>query len=90
MKTFSVAVIAGDGVGREVTPAAIRVAEQAGKDFQAQFDWEFFDWGSDHYLQMGRMMPENALALLQGKEAILLGAIGDPRQGQDVCERHLH
>jgi tartrate dehydrogenase/decarboxylase / D-malate dehydrogenase len=78
MKTFSIAVIPGDGVGKEVTPAAQHVLTVAGRHFDAQFDFEEFTWGSDYYRLHGIMMPANALELLRSKDAILLGAVGDP------------
>ncbi|MGH9611904.1 MAG: isocitrate/isopropylmalate family dehydrogenase, partial [Bryobacteraceae bacterium] len=61
MTQFSVAVIPGDGIGREVVPAAIRVLEAsaAAHRFDLQFEW--FDWGSEYYFQHGSMMPADAL-----------------------------
>jgi tartrate dehydrogenase/decarboxylase/D-malate dehydrogenase len=79
MKRFSIAVIPGDGVGQEVTPAALRVVEVAGRKFDAAFDYEEFTWGAAYYHKNGRMMPANALELLRAKDAILLGAVGDPK-----------
>lgn len=79
MKRFSIAVIAGDGVGQEVTPAAIRTLEAIGPRFDAAFDFEHFDWGAEYYFRNGRMMPADALDLLRPKHAILLGAVGDPK-----------
>lgn len=78
MQTFSIAVIAGDGVGREVTPAAQRVLEHAGRKFGASFQFTEYDWGAEHYFQHGRMMPVGALDQLRGADAILLGAVGHP------------
>src|ERR1051326_2411200 len=79
MKRFSIAVIAGDGVGQEVTPAALRTLEAIGPRFDATFDFEHFDWGAEYYFRHGRMMPDDALDLLRPKDAILLGAVGDPK-----------
>ncbi len=79
MKRFSIAVIPGDGVGQEVTPAAQRVLEVAGRKFDAAFDFEEFAWGAAYYFKNGRMMPANAIELLRVKDAILLGAVGDPK-----------
>jgi tartrate dehydrogenase/decarboxylase/D-malate dehydrogenase len=84
MKTFSIAVIPGDGVGKEVTPAAQHVLTVAGQRFDARFDFEEFTWGSDYYRLNGRMMPPDALDLLRGKDAILLGAVGDPNIPDNV------
>src|ERR1039457_1080980 len=78
MKVYSIAVIPGDGVGKEVTPAAQRGLTAAGNRFGARFDFEEFAWGADYYKVHGRMMPAGALDLLRPKDAILLGAVGDP------------
>ena len=79
MKRFAIAVIPGDGVGQEVVPAALRVLEKIGQEFDAGFDFEEFEWGAEYYFRHGRMMPQNALDLLRPKDAILLGAVGDPK-----------
>ncbi|MBI3281586.1 MAG: tartrate dehydrogenase [Acidobacteria bacterium] len=79
MQTFSIAVIAGDGVGQEVIPEAKRVLAAAGERFGFALEYSDFDWGSDHYFRHGRMMPEDALDRLRPHHAILLGAVGHPR-----------
>src|SRR5579864_8868488 len=78
MPSFQIAVIAGDGVGREVIPQAKRVLEKSGRRHDVQFAFRDFDWGSDHYFRQGRMMPAEALDLLRPCDAILLGAVGHP------------
>jgi tartrate dehydrogenase/decarboxylase/D-malate dehydrogenase len=78
MKTFTIAVIAGDGVGTEVVPQARRVLEQAARKFGVSFAFQEFDWGANHYFRWGRMMPAGAIDLLQPCDAILLGAVGHP------------
>src|SRR5579872_6533389 len=78
MKTFTIAVIAGDGVGTEVVPPAKRVLEKVGAKHGVDFAFQDFDWGSDHYFRWGRMMPAGAIDLLQPCDAILLGAVGHP------------
>jgi tartrate dehydrogenase/decarboxylase/D-malate dehydrogenase len=78
VKRFSIAVIPGDGVGQEVIPAALRVLQTIGRKFEAAFDFEEFPWGAA-YFENGRMMPPNALELLRATDAILLGAVGDPK-----------
>ncbi len=77
-KTFHIAVIPGDGAGQEVTPAAQQALSAVGKRYQAAFDYEEFAWGAQYYREHGCMMPANALDLLRNKDAILLGAVGDP------------
>ena len=78
MKTFTIAVIAGDGVGQEVVPQAKRVLEQAGRKHDLTFAFQDFDWGAGHFFRWGKMMPSGALDLLQPCDAILLGAVGHP------------
>ena len=78
MKEFSIAVIAGDGVGQEVIPEALRVLEHVAPRAGAAFSYLRFDWGAEYYLRHGRMMPADALDQLRPVDAILLGAIGHP------------
>ena len=78
MKTFTIAVIAGDGVGLEVVPQAKRVLEKTGHKHNLTFAFQDFDWGASHFFRWGKMMPSGALDLLQPCDAILLGAVGHP------------
>jgi len=76
--THRIAVIAGDGIGNEVVPEAIRVLEIVGRRFGFDFNWKSFDWSCEVYAKTGRMMPEDGLDQLKGYEAIFLGAVGLP------------
>jgi tartrate dehydrogenase/decarboxylase/D-malate dehydrogenase len=78
MKTFTIAIIAGDGVGKEVVPQSKCVLEHIAKKHNVAFAFQGFDWGSDHFFRWGRMMPAGAIDLLQPCDAILLGAVGHP------------
>ena len=78
MKTFNVAVIAGDGIGKEVVPEGIRVLEAAGQRFGFQFKWHAFDWSCETYVKTGSMMPANGIEQLRPFDAIFLGAVGYP------------
>jgi tartrate dehydrogenase/decarboxylase/D-malate dehydrogenase len=78
MKTFKIAVIPGDGIGKEVVPEGIRVLDAAGKRFGFQLLWHNFDWSCETYLQTGRMMPEDGIAQLTPFDSIFLGAVGHP------------
>ena len=78
MKTLTIAVIAGDGVGLEVVPQAKRVLEHAARKHDLSFAFQDFDWGASHFFRWGKMMPSGALDLLQPCDAILLGAVGHP------------
>jgi tartrate dehydrogenase/decarboxylase/D-malate dehydrogenase len=78
MRTFTIAVIAGDGVGTEIIPQGKRVLEHAVKKYGVSFAFQDFDWGSEHYMRWGHMMPAGAIDLLQPCDAIFLGAVGHP------------
>ncbi|HXM97134.1 MAG TPA: tartrate dehydrogenase [Candidatus Dormibacteraeota bacterium] len=78
MKTFKIAVIAGDGIGKEVVPEGIRVLEAAAHRFGFQFAWHPFDWSCETYAKTGRMMPQDGLDQLRPFDAIFLGAVGYP------------
>jgi tartrate dehydrogenase/decarboxylase / D-malate dehydrogenase len=79
MKTYRIATIPGDGIGKEVVPAGQQVL-QALADARDAFRFEFqhFGWGGDWYRQHGEMMPADGLAQLRGHDAILFGSAGDP------------
>jgi tartrate dehydrogenase/decarboxylase / D-malate dehydrogenase len=78
MKTFKIAVIAGDGIGQEVVPEGMRVLEAAGRRFHCRFDWQAFDWSCQRYVKTGFMMPADGLEQLRQFDAIFLGAVGHP------------
>jgi tartrate dehydrogenase/decarboxylase/D-malate dehydrogenase len=76
--THRIAVIPGDGIGKEVLPEGIRVLETAGRRFGVDFSWTHFDWSCEVYTRTGRMMPEDGLEQLRRFDAIYLGAVGFP------------
>ena len=79
MKTYQIATIPGDGIGKEVVPAGQQVlAALAASDKTFHVEFENFDWGGDYYRQHGAMMPADGLDALRGKDAILFGSAGDP------------
>ncbi|MCP4008454.1 MAG: tartrate dehydrogenase [Proteobacteria bacterium] len=75
---LNIAVIAGDGIGKEVMPEGIRVLEAAGRKFDINFNWTAFDWSCQTWQETGRMMPEDGIEQLSGFDAIYLGAVGFP------------
>jgi tartrate dehydrogenase/decarboxylase/D-malate dehydrogenase len=77
-KTYDIAVIAGDGIGREVVPEGIKVLEAAARRFGFSFKWREFDWSCERFAKTGRMMPEDGLAQLRPLDGIFLGAVGFP------------
>lgn len=78
-----IAVIPGDGIGREVVPVALDLVRRALGPAGPALDSTEFPWGCDFYLETGRMMPEDALETLRRFDAIFLGAIGDPARVPD-------
>ncbi|MDP9313616.1 MAG: tartrate dehydrogenase [Chloroflexota bacterium] len=78
MRTYKIAVIPGDGIGKEVVPEGIRVLEAAGTKFGLQFRWDEFPWSCEYYTKTGRMMPEDGLEQIRHHDAIFLGAVGFP------------
>ena len=77
-KTHKIAVIPGDGIGKEVVPEGIRVIEAAARKFGFGLKFETFDWSCEQYTKTGRMMPEDGLDRLRKFDAIFLGAVGFP------------
>jgi tartrate dehydrogenase/decarboxylase/D-malate dehydrogenase len=79
MKTYKIACIPGDGIGKEVVPAGQEVLQTlAALENAFRFEFESFDWGGDYYRKHGVMMPADGLEPLRGKDAILFGSAGDP------------
>src|SRR5512136_2921170 len=73
-----IAVIPGDGIGKETVPEGLRVLEAAARRFGIAFEFREFDWSCDYYVKHGRMMPEDWFEQLSGFEAIFFGAVGWP------------
>ncbi len=87
MKNYRLALLPGDGIGKEVIPAAVEVLKAAVCGFTLSF--EPFDWSCEYYLRHGRMMPENGIETLRTFDAILLGAIGHPTVPDHISLRDL-
>ena len=75
---YQVAVIPGDGIGKEVVPEGIKVLETVSRNFELSFEWKHFDWSCERYLESGAMMPEDGIQQLSSFDAIFLGAVGFP------------
>ncbi len=78
MTAARIALIEGDGIGKEVVPEGVKVVEAAARVFGFDIRWDSLDWGCDHHARFGRMMPEGGLDRIAGHDAIFLGAIGWP------------
>jgi len=75
--THRIAVLAGDGIGKEVVPPAIKVLDTAARRFGISLAWDHFDFAScDWYAKHGEMMPANWKDQVGGHEAIFFGAVG--------------
>jgi 3-isopropylmalate dehydrogenase len=75
-----IAVIPGDGIGKDVTSEAVKVLTAVGETFGRQFDLEHLPWGADYFLETGISVPPNGHAMLRDEfDAIFIGALGDPR-----------
>ena len=74
------AIIAGDGIGKEVTAEAVKVLTRAGDVFGRKFEFEHLPWGADYFLDTGITLPPNGYEMLRDDfDAIFIGALGDPR-----------
>ncbi|CAB3694348.1 tartrate dehydrogenase [Achromobacter pestifer] len=78
MKTYRIATIPGDGIGKEVIPAGQRIMQALAEQDGLHFEFQDFDWGGDYYRKHGVMMPADGLDALRDKDAILFGSAGDP------------
>lgn len=83
-RTYTVDVIAGDGIGQEVVPAAIECVDMLSQAHDFSVTWRARDWGSDYYRAHGRMMPVDGIEQLASSDAVLLGAVGAPDIPDDV------
>ncbi len=78
MSTYRIAVIPGDGIGKEVMPEGVRVLDAAARKFGFTLTLDHFDWNCDRLVKSGEWMPENWKDLVGGHDAIYFGATGWP------------
>ena len=88
-RRHSIAVIGGDGIGPEVTHAALRVLDAAERRFTFSTSREEYPWSSARYVESGAHVGPEDIQALRKHEAILFGAIGDPRAPRGVVEREV-
>ncbi|MDX8497878.1 tartrate dehydrogenase [Mesorhizobium sp. VK4C] len=88
MKSYSIALIPGDGIGRDVTAAAWTVLEMAARHSGFALTGTEFPWSCRFFKETGRMMPEDGIETLRGFDAILLGAVGWPAEVPDSVSLH--
>ena len=87
-KKYTIAVIPGDGNGKEETTWEQKAKEKAAEGV-AEFEYEKFDLGAERYLRDGAILPEEEEERIKKTDAILLGAVGDPRIKAGILERGL-
>ncbi|HEY2639117.1 MAG TPA: isocitrate/isopropylmalate family dehydrogenase [Streptosporangiaceae bacterium] len=84
MSSYTIALIPGDGIGLELVPGVADLAEHAAARHGVTLNWLRLDWGSSRYLETGQFMPTDWQQTLAETDAILLGAVGDPRIADHV------
>jgi len=77
-KTYRIAVIPGDGIGKETVPESLRVLDAAARRFNFSLKLDEYDWSCETYKQTGAMMPPDGMDRLKEADSILLGAVGFP------------
>ncbi len=86
MPSKRIAVVPGDGIGKEVIPQALNVIQASGADVE----FKDFDWSADHYLKDGTTIPADGFTMLAREyEAIFVGALGDPRVKSNVHAKEI-
>jgi len=86
MSEYDIAVVAGDGIGPEVTREALKVVDAAGQAYGFKIRRSEYPFGTEHWLKTKEIFPESAFSEVRQKNAILLGAIGDPRAPVGLIE----
>ena len=76
--TYRIALVPGDGIGREVVPEGVKVLEKIADRFGLAFVWEELDWSCERFARCGAMMPEDGIRQIAGHDAVFLGAVGFP------------
>ncbi len=79
LMAYQIALIPGDGIGKEVIPQTVRVLDHLAGRFEFEMNYSHFDYSCERYLKTGEFMPADGIAKLKKFEAILLGAVGDPQ-----------
>jgi tartrate dehydrogenase/decarboxylase/D-malate dehydrogenase len=88
VKTYSIALIPGDGIGKSVTDAAWRVIQLAAKRYDFTLEGTSFPWSCEYYRETGVMMPADGIEMLRKFDAIYLGAVGWPAEVPDSVSLH--
>ena len=86
---YKIAVIPGDGTGPEVVNEALKVMKAVSVKTGFKYDTKRFNFGGEHYLKTGEILPESAFDEFKKMDAMLLGAVGDPRVKPGILEKGL-
>lgn len=86
-KNYKIAVLPGDGTGPEVVAEGLKVLDAAAKKFGFTYEPATYDWGAEHYLATGEVLPEGAADTLRQYDAVFLGAIGHPKVKPGILEK---
>jgi tartrate dehydrogenase/decarboxylase/D-malate dehydrogenase len=78
MAKHRIAVVPGDGIGKEVMPEGLRVLDAAARKYNLDFSFDYYDWSCETYKKTGKMMPEDGIDRLRQSESVFLGAVGFP------------
>ena len=89
MKSFNLAVIAGDGIGPEVVNEGLKVLDAVSKKYDLTFNKTAYELGAKYWHKTGETLPDSVMAELAKADVILLGAVGDPTVPSGVLERGL-
>ena len=84
MKSYKIASIEGDGIGKEIVPESIKVLKEVAKKHQFKINFDEFEFSScDYYIKYGKMLPDNWKEKISNHDAIFFGAVGDPEKVPD-------
>ena len=86
-KVYKIAVLPGDGTGPEVVAEGLKVLDAAAAKYGFAFEKTTFNWGGEHYLATGEVLPEDAAETLKKFDAVFLGAIGHPKVKPGILEK---
>ena len=86
-KNYKIAVLPGDGTGPEVVAEGIKVLNAAAAKYGFSLDYTTYNWGGDHYLATGEILPDDACDQLRKYDAVFLGAIGSPKVKPGILEK---
>ncbi len=77
-RTYDIAVIPGDGIGKEVIPEGQRAVDAVARKLNFSVNWKSFDWSCQRYAETGTMMPDDGIEQIKKFDAVYLGAVGYP------------